>query len=152
MSNANLNPDLMLQQLISGAGTPNPWFNIANQFLPRNMHDVIRWSRYITLHSPTVTEVIRKLCTYPITEFIVHTPDEKIRARYEEVFESFKLKQTLQDVGFDYFTLGNVFYFGLFPDTPHPDLSELFHDVFSKIRGIRSFQEIPVRGYLPNVL
>jgi hypothetical protein len=111
-----LNPDQFISQLTSNIGqTPNPWFSVANQFLPRNLHDVIRWSRYITLHSPTVTEVIRKLCTYPITEFLVDTEDEKLKERYEQIFESFKLKQSLQDIGFDYYTLGNVFVSVFFP-------------------------------------
>jgi hypothetical protein len=111
-----ISPDQFLAQLASGNGqTPNPWFTISNQFLPRNLHDVIRWSRYITVHSPTVTEVIRKLCTYPITEFLIETEDEKLKEKYQEVFRSFKLKQTLQDIGFDYYTLGNVFVSVYFP-------------------------------------
>jgi hypothetical protein len=77
--------------------------------MPRNLHDVIRWARYITVQSPTTTEVIRKQCTYPITEFIVDTNSDEIEAKYKELFESFKLKQKLQDIGFDYHTLGNVF-------------------------------------------
>lgn len=96
-------------------GTPNPWFTIANQFMPRNLHDVIRWARYITIQSPTTTEVIRKLCTYPITEFILDTDSSDIQDKYKAIFESFKLKQTLQDIGFDYYTLGNVFVSMYFP-------------------------------------
>jgi hypothetical protein len=110
------NPDLILQQLISNnGGTPSPWFTIANQFVPRNLHEVIRWARYITLQSPTTTEVIRKLCTYPITEFIVDTESEELRKKYKQIFDSFKLKQTLADIGFDYHTLGNVFASIYFP-------------------------------------
>lgn len=113
------NPDAFLSslgQINSNIGaTPNPWFTTANQFLPRNLHDVIRWSRYITIHSPTVTEVIRKLCTYPITDFLIESEDDKLKQRYKEIFASFKLKQTLQDIGFDYFTLGNVFISVYFP-------------------------------------
>lgn len=101
---------------VGGVGQqPNPWFTVANQFIPRNLHDVIRWARYITLQSPTTSEVIRKLATYPITEFIVDTEQEGLKDRYEKVLKSFKLKEILQDAGFEYFTLGNVFMSIYFP-------------------------------------
>lgn len=95
--------------------TPSPWFTVANQFLPRNLHDVIRWARYITIQSPVTTEVIRKFATYPITEFIIDSKDESVKTKYEEIFKSFKLKQNLQNIGFEYFTIGNVFTSVYFP-------------------------------------
>lgn len=100
-----LTPDMLIAQTNGAGQTPSPWFTIANQFMPRNLHDVIRWARYITVQSPTTTEVIRKLCTYPITEFIVDTNSDEVEKRYAELFESFKLKEKLQDIGFDYYTL-----------------------------------------------
>ena len=94
----------------SGMGmTKSPYFTIANQFLPRNLHDVIRWARYITLHSPVTTEVIRKLSTYPITEFVIDSENKDVLEVYGRVFKSFKLKRALHDIGFEYHTLGNVF-------------------------------------------
>lgn len=89
--------------------TKSPYFTVANQFLPRNLHDVIRWARYITLHSPVTTEVIRKLSTYPITEFIVDSENKDVLEVYSKIFKSFKLKRALHDIGFEYHTLGNVF-------------------------------------------
>src|ERR1017187_7332104 len=71
------------------APTNSPFFTVANQFLPRNLHDVIRWARYITTQSPVTTEVIRKLSTYPITNFLVDTKSEKTKEKYKEVFKSF---------------------------------------------------------------
>ncbi len=97
------------------ATTTNPYFTVANQFLPRNLHDVIRWSRYITSQSPVTTEVVRKLSTYPITDFVVETSSQKTKEKYDEIFTSFKLKSTLHDVGFEYYTIGNVFLSIYFP-------------------------------------
>jgi hypothetical protein len=99
----------------SYAPNTNPFFTVSNQFLPRNLHDVIRWARYITMQSPVTTEVIRKLSTYPITDFIVDTKSERVKERYKEVFKSFKLKQQLYDIGFEYYTIGNVFISIYFP-------------------------------------
>lgn len=91
------------------APTKNPFFTIGNQFLPRNLKDVIRWVRFITLHSPVTTEVLRKLSTYPITKFIVESKDPAVKAKYESIIKSFRLKNTLHDIGFQYYTIGNVF-------------------------------------------
>lgn len=103
---------------LSGAGMGqqgNPWFTVANQFVPRNLHDVIRWSRYITLQSPTTSEVIRKYATYPVTEFIYDTKGGADIETYRALTKSLKLKEYLQNVGFEYFTLGNVFCSVYFP-------------------------------------
>jgi len=91
------------------AQTNSPFFSVANQFLPRNLHDVIRWAKFITMQSPVTTEVIRKFSTYPITEFIVDTKSERLSDKYKEIFKSFRLKQSLHNVGFEYYTVGNVF-------------------------------------------
>jgi hypothetical protein len=97
--------------------TPSPWFTVANQFLPRNLHDVIRWSKYITTQSPTTTEVIRKLSSYPITDFVVSSKEKTTVKKYEEVFKLLSLRQTLQEIGFAYHTLGNVFISIYYPIT-----------------------------------
>ena len=102
-------------QLGGGGQLPNPWFTVANQFIPRNLHDIIRWARYIAVQSPTTSEVIRKFATYPITEFTYETSNEGTRKKYEEIVKSFKLKEGLQNIGFEFFTVGNVFISVYFP-------------------------------------
>jgi len=97
------------------ATTKSPFFSIANQFIPRNLHDVIRWARFITSQSPVTTEVIRKLATYPITDFNIDTPNESIRRNYKGLFKSLELKASLHDIGFEFHTLGNVFVSVYFP-------------------------------------
>lgn len=97
--------------------TPSPWFTVANQFLPRNLHDVIRWSKYITTQSPTTTEVIRKLSSYPITSFEVDSKEKTTVEKYKEVFKMLSLRQNLQEIGFGYHTLGNVFISIYYPIT-----------------------------------
>jgi hypothetical protein len=99
------------------AQTRNPFFSISNQFLPRNLNDVIRWVRFITLHSPVTTEVLRKLATYPITEFTYSATDPSTVDRYKRLTKSFRLKSALHDIGFQYFTIGNVFISIHFPVT-----------------------------------
>lgn len=104
---------------VAGSGnyamTKSPYFSIANQFLPRNLHDVIRWARYITLNSPVTTEVIRKLSMYPITEFVIDSEHRDTVELYKKIFTSYKLKTALHDIGFEYHTLGNVFVSVYYP-------------------------------------
>lgn len=95
--------------------TPNPWFTVANQFLPRNLHDVIRWARYITTQSPTTTEVIRKMASYPITGFVVDSQEKTTVEKYQDVARKLRLRQHLQEIGFSFHTLGNVFVSIYFP-------------------------------------
>ncbi len=101
---------------IYGKGqTPNPFYSISNQFVPRNFHDVIKWARYILTQSPTTVEVIRKLATYPITDFQVDSSSSSTREKYDEIIKSIRLKNVLNDIGFDYYTLGNVYVSIYFP-------------------------------------
>ena len=87
----------------------NPWFVVANQFLPRNFIDTIRWSKYIILQSPVVAETLRKYATYPITDFTIDTKNDKTKEKYKEILKSFKMKEALMNIGFEYFTIGNSF-------------------------------------------
>lgn len=97
------------------AQTRNPYFTVAHQFLPRNLHDVIHWARYIALQSPVTTEVIRKLSTYPITSFTYSAEAPAVKSKYEEIIKSFRLRNALHDIGFQYHTVGNVFVSIYFP-------------------------------------
>lgn len=144
-------PSLFLAQSVMNSGqTPNPWFTLANTFIPRNLHDVIRWSRYITIHSPTTTEVIRKLCTYPITNFLTDSDSKEIRNKYEKIFDSFKLKQTLQDIGFDYYTLGNVFVSIYFPIVRMLTCPGCKIDYAAKKAEFLTFKNYMFEGTCPN--
>ncbi len=86
---------------------PNPHFNVSNQFIPKNFHEVLKWSRFIMLKSPTVAEVLRKMATYPITELRFPTPKEALKEKYEEIFEAIKFIEKASDAGFDYNAYGN---------------------------------------------
>src|ERR1700756_660988 len=87
----------------------NPQYTIANQYLPRNLKDVIRWAKFITAQSPVTSEVLRKLATFPITSFTFSSDDPAVQSRYEEIIKSFALKSKLHNIGFQYYTVGNVF-------------------------------------------
>lgn len=108
--------DDLLAQLRRG-GTPNPFFLISNQFLPRNFNDVIRWSRFVLTQSPTLSEVIRKYSTYPITSFVVESPIENHKKAWKKIIKKVKLKTVLEEAGFNYYSMGNHYSSVYFPLT-----------------------------------
>jgi len=130
--------------------TPSPWFTIANQFVPRNLHDVIRWSRYITIQSPTTSEVIRKLSTYPITDFNIDTHKESVKTKYKEVLKSFKLKESLQNIGFEYFTIGNCFVSIYFPIHRTLSCPHCKTEYSAKKAGFITFKQYAFKGKCPS--
>lgn len=132
---------------------PSPFFTQANQFIPRSFHDIIKWSRYITTQSPTTTEVIRKLSSYPITDFLVDSEQELTVETYKKLFKSVKFKEKLCDFGFDYYTLGNVYVSIYFPIDRHlhcPSCKSSY-EVRSAMRaGFAVFKKWTFQGECPN--
>jgi hypothetical protein len=55
------------------------------------------------------------LATYPITDFNIDTEKAGLKQKYRALLKSFKLKEALANIGFEYFTIGNVFLSIYFP-------------------------------------
>jgi len=132
---------------------PSPFFTQANQFIPRSFHDIIKWSRYITTQSPTTTEVIRKLSSYPITDFIMDSDQELTVDTYKKIFKSVKFKEKLCDFGFDYYTLGNVYVSIYFPIDRHlhcPNCKSSYEVRAAMRSGFAVFKKWTFQGECPN--
>ncbi len=89
--------------------TPSPFFTLAGQFTPRNFNDVVKWTRFLIVNSPTITEVTRKMASYPITNFVLPTEDASVKKKYTDLFKAIDFKTKLINIGFDYQILGNSF-------------------------------------------
>lgn len=87
----------------------NPSYDVSTQFIPRNFHDLLKQTRFILIKSPTVTEVLRKMATYPMTEVSYTTNNESLRKKYNEITDSVRVIEKLSDAGFDYSAHGNAF-------------------------------------------
>lgn len=134
----------------SHAQTKNPFYSVGNQFLPRNLHDVIKWVRFIAIQSPVTTEVIRKLSTYPITDFIYSGKDPAITDKYKQITSSFRLKATLHDVGFQYHTIGNVFISVHFPIQRTYSCPSCNTMYFASQAEFLTFKNFAMEGVCPN--
>ena len=97
--------------------TPSPFFGLGQQFLPRDLNGIVKWAYYLLNQEPLVNEVIRKLASFPITDFVIDTPDESLKKKYLDIIYSLDLKNRLISIGFDYYLLGNVFISVYFPFT-----------------------------------
>lgn len=130
--------------------SPNPWFLVGNQFLPRNFLDTIRWSKYIILQSPVVAETLRKYATYPITDFTIDTKNEKVKEKYLEILKSFKMKEALMNIGFEYFTIGNSFVSIYVPIHRSLECPKCKISYSAKKAGFISFKQYKFMGKCPN--
>lgn len=148
----NPNPSGMTDSYEVGQ-LPNPFFTQANQFIPRSFHDIIKWSRYITTQAPTTTEVIRKLSSYPITDFIMDSDQEQTVETYKRIFKSIKFKEKLTDFGFDHYTLGNVYTSIYFPIDRHlhcPNCKSSYEVKSAMRSGFAMFKKWVFQGECPN--
>lgn len=96
-------------------GASSPFYLLSNQFLPRNFNDVIRWSRFALVNSPTLAEVVRKYSTYPITSFIITSKIEAHKKSWKKIIKKVKLKSFLEEAGFSYHSMGNFYFSVYFP-------------------------------------
>lgn len=98
-----------------GVRYPSPFFDVAQQFLPENVHQLHLWCRYYFLTNPVVNVACQKMAEYPVTPTIWETEDENLRELYEGVEEELRLQQFQVEVGLDYFVYGNAFCSVMFP-------------------------------------
>tara|TARA_B110000196_G_C21148364_1_gene668037 strand:- start:2239 stop:4137 length:1899 start_codon:yes stop_codon:yes gene_type:complete len=90
---------------------PNPFFDIAQNYLPKNIKTLFKYCRNFFYTNGFIRNVVTKLTEYPITELQYSSNvDPKIHKKYKTAFnEKIKLKSLLIEIGLDYFTYGNCF-------------------------------------------
>lgn len=90
---------------------PNPFFDLANNSLPTDIKPLFRYCRSFFYTDAFLSNVVRKLTEYPVTELLFETgPDQDIREKWEEILHAkLKVKSFLIEMGLDYFTYGNSF-------------------------------------------
>lgn len=88
---------------------PAPFFDpIAMQTIA-DPKVLIQWSRFFYDWHPIIHAAINKMVSYPITDFIFDTKDEKIRKNYESLFQTLNIRSIMIRAGLDYFICGNAY-------------------------------------------
>lgn len=91
---------------------PSPWWDVAQMDLPKSFHHMLRWCAYHMLANPLVSNTVRKMASYPITDIVI--TDEPSRDfsrnkdRWEDcLFRVLNIQRTQQEIGLDYYGYGN---------------------------------------------
>jgi len=92
-----------------GVRYPSPFFDVAQQFLPDNVHQLMLWCRYYFLTQPVLNVACQKMAEYPVTPIIWETDDENLLRLHEQMESILRLRQFQVEVGLDYNVYGNAF-------------------------------------------
>jgi hypothetical protein len=92
-----------------GIRYPSPFFDISQQFLPANQHELHKWCRYYFLTNPVINAACSKMAEYPVTPLVFSTEDPEIVKLYKGIEDHLKLRSFQVEVGLDYFVYGNAF-------------------------------------------
>ena len=87
----------------------NPHFDYLTEMLPKDVKELFRWCEVVYNSMPTIANAIRKLINYPVTEFIVNDPAEKIKQSTLQVLKDLNMHLALLDFGNDMYVYGNAF-------------------------------------------
>lgn len=90
---------------------PNPFFDLANNYIPKNIKTLFKFCRTFFYTNGFLRNVVTKLTEYPITDLLFETTvNKETREKYLLAFNKhLKLKRFLIEIGLDYFTYGNCF-------------------------------------------
>jgi hypothetical protein len=95
---------------------PNPFCDIASEFVPRDLNMVFEWCEYIYLTHGTYRSASRRVVRYFLTELVLEGASDDEREKYEDFLNNkLKLMRVLSDVGDDYMVYGNCFLSIYFP-------------------------------------
>lgn len=121
-----------LDPTYTGSGKfPSPFYDIASDYVPKNMHDMFRWAEYIYATNGTYRSAARKVVRYFLTEIDVSGPSESECKKHKEFLEQkLHIMQQLAEIGDEFSTYGNVFVSLIFPFDRFlacPDCKTMFH-------------------------
>lgn len=89
------NSNEQVMGLLDGTASPssqgrrysNPFYDLAQQYMPSNIKELIKLIRFQLSTNKLVYNPIRKLAEYPITELVYHSEDERLRKRWQQILE-----------------------------------------------------------------
>lgn len=95
---------------------PNPFCDIASEYVPRDLNIVFEWCEYIYLTFGTYRSAARRVVRYFLTEIVLEGESDTEREKYEKfLHDELNLLGVLANIGDDYMVYGNVFISIYFP-------------------------------------
>ena len=95
---------------------PNPFCDMASEYVPRDIHQVLEWCEYLYLTFGTYRSAARRVVRYFLTDLVLDGESDEEREDYEKFLKNdMRIMQELADVGDEYMVYGNVFLSIYFP-------------------------------------
>jgi len=88
----------------------HPYLQLATLELPKTVKESFPLIEAFTLTFPLISEALRKLATYPVTNIVYDTEDEAVKESWREIIEDvLNLPEKLCDINYNYLLYGNTF-------------------------------------------
>ena len=95
---------------------PHPFFDLSSEFIPRTVKTMFRWCQYLFLSSSEIATILKKKCSYPLTEIIYKTEDAGLKKIWKDMLENnLDIRQIEYEMGLDYEVYGNAYGSFFFP-------------------------------------
>ena len=95
---------------------PNPFCDMASEYVPSDIINILDFCEYIYLTNGTYRSASRRVIRYFLTEVVLDGESDKEREKYKNFFDTeLHLLNQLAEIGDEYSTYGNVFISILFP-------------------------------------
>lgn len=95
---------------------PSPFFDIASQYMPRNIKDMFRWAEHIYLNNGVVSQCIRRMVMYPLTHLVHDGAVTEVTKRWDDFFsKTINIRSFQINAGVDLYVYGNSFTAIYFP-------------------------------------
>ena len=101
----------------SGANKfPNPFFDIASEYIPRDLNKIFEWAEYLWVTFGTYRSVARRVVRYFLTELVLEGGSDEEQKKYKDFLDNtLHILQSLAEIGDNYMAYGNVFVSIFFP-------------------------------------
>jgi len=95
---------------------PNPFFDIASEYIPTDIYKVFEWAEYLYLTMGTYRAASRRVVRYFLTQLELEgqTDDERDEVK-DFLHDDLKIKTEMAAIGDDLMTYGNAFVSLFFP-------------------------------------
>lgn len=117
---------------MSGAGKfPNPFFDMASEYMPRDLKQILEFAEYIYMSNGTYRAAARRVARYFLTEIVLEGGSDNEREDYEDFIDNkLHLLTQLAEIGDEFMVYGNVYISIYFPFDRYlicPDCGTRYH-------------------------
>ena len=113
---------------------PSPFFDIGQHYIPRNIKEVFKWTKYHYISNSIVYPIVHKMAEYSVTGLTYSTTNESLESLLEQTI---KIRSFLCSVHEDVMVYGNAFAIMHYPFVrylKYKDKSFKASDIDYKIR------------------